>query len=162
MLDSTSLIMTSDRTLVKLLREQVRSEKIAGFRLIVGDSADEACSLLQSVRIKLVLVQLEAEHIGYDEVDHLLWVASTLRQRIPIVVMAERYIVEQATTFYRMGVNEYISRSHHLDQLGAIVAAYLHHGASVGSDSATDLVPAEPARVAASRRASAAIPAPAF
>ena len=38
---------------------------------------------------------------------------------------ADRYRTDQATMMYRMGVSEYISRSHHLDQLGPVFSAYL-------------------------------------
>ena len=43
----------------------------------------------------------------------------------PVVVIAERYRIDQATTLYRMGVSEYISRKHHLDQLPEVLGAYL-------------------------------------
>jgi DNA-binding NtrC family response regulator len=158
MLDSITLVVTRDRSLVAVLREQVRSQKVVGSRIIVCASADEACSLLQSVQVRLVLVHLEPEYVGYDEVDHILWVLSTLSRRIPLVVVAERYLVEQATTFYHMGVSEYVSRSHHLDQLGALAAAYLPHRPAAPSGSGKDLPAEKPARVvAASAKPSAAI-----
>src|SRR6516162_6225089 len=111
MLDCTSLIVTRDRSLVALLREQVRSQKVVGSRIIVSGSADEACSLLQTVRLRLVVVHLQPELLGYDEVDHILWVTSTLPRQVPLVVVAERYLIEQATIFYQMGASEYVSRS---------------------------------------------------
>lgn len=40
-------------------------------------------------------------------------------------MIADRYRTDQATMMYRMGVSEYISRSHHLDQLGPVFSAYL-------------------------------------
>jgi len=159
MLDSTSLIVTRDRSLVALLREQLRSQKVAESRMIVSDSADEACSLLQTVRARLVVVHLESEHLGYEEVDHILWVASTLARRVPLLVVAERYLVEQATMLFRMGVSDYVSRSHHLDQLGALVASYLPHAPAAAPRSEAELPVEKPARVAASGKSSAAIPA---
>ncbi len=117
MVDSTSLIVTTDRSLVALLRNQLRRQNVPVSRMIVSESADEACSLLQAVRARLVVVHLESERLGYEEVDHILWVASTLARRVPVLVVAERYLLEQATMLYRMGVSDYVSRSHHLDQL---------------------------------------------
>ncbi len=159
MLDCTSLIVTRDRSLVALLREQIRAQKVMGSRVIVSASAEEACSLLQSARVRLVIVQLDPEHTGYDDVDHILWAASILPRRFPIIVLADRYLVDQATIFYRMGVSEYVSRSHHLDQLGALVASYLPHRVAVPVESRTELPAENPARVAASGKSSAAIPA---
>jgi hypothetical protein len=43
-----------------------------------------------------------------------------------VLVIAERYRTDQATMMYRMGVSEYISRTHHIDQLARIFDAYLH------------------------------------
>ncbi len=156
MVDSTSLIVTTDRSLVALLRNQLRRQNVPVSRMIVSESADEACSLLQAVRARLVVVHLESERLGYEEVDHILWVASTLARRVPVLVVAERYLLEQATMLYRMGVSDYVSRSHHLDQLGALVASYLPH-APAGALGSREALPAEkPAGMAASGKPSAA------
>ena len=48
-----------------------------------------------------------------------------LSRPTPVLVIAERYRTDQATMMYRMGVSEYISRTHHLDQLGDVFGAYL-------------------------------------
>jgi DNA-binding NtrC family response regulator len=157
MLDSTSLIVTTDRSLVTVLRDQIRSQKVAGSRMVVCDNAVEACSLLQSVRVRLVLMHLQPEHLGYDEVDHILWVASMLRRRTHVLVVAERYVVEQATVLYRMGVTDYVSRSHHLDQLGAVVASYLPHLPAAAHGSPEEPQPARPAKAAAAGKTSAAV-----
>jgi DNA-binding NtrC family response regulator len=160
MLDSTSLIVTTERSLVAVLREQLRCQKVAGRRMIVSDNVEEACSLLKSVRARVVVVHLEPERVGYEEIDQILWVASTLPRRTPLLVVAERYLVEQATTLYRMGVSDYVSRSHHLDVLGSLVASYLPHApaAALGSEK-KEKAAEKPARVAASGKPSAALPA---
>ncbi len=157
MLDSTSLIVTTDCSLVALLRKQLRRQKVAESRMIVSATAGEACSLLQCLRARLVVVHLEPERLGCDVVDHILWVASTLPWRVPLVVVAERFLVEQATMLYRMGVSDYLSRSHHLDQLGALVASYLPHAPAGASGSEEELPGEKPARMAGSGKSSAAI-----
>jgi hypothetical protein len=68
---------------------------------------------------------LTGENTRYEQLDHLLWAASVVSRPTPIVVIAERYRIDQATMMYRMGVSEYISRKHHLDQLAGVLAAYL-------------------------------------
>ncbi len=56
---------------------------------------------------------------------------------------------------FRMGVSEYISRTHHLDQLGQVFAAYLRPAATAGVVAGTGQTGAraraedEPATVAA-------------
>ena len=62
----------------------------------------------------------------YEQLDQLLWTTSVLSRKTPVLVIAERYRIDQATMMYRMGVSEYISRTHHLEQLGQVFGAYLH------------------------------------
>jgi hypothetical protein len=156
MIDSTSLLITTDRSLVSLIREQLRSQKVAGSRMIVSDSALEACSLLQSVSTRLVVAHLQPERLSYEEVDRILWVQSMSPSRIPLLVVAERYLVEQATTLFRMGVIDYVSRSHHLDQIGALLASYLPRFPASALDSEKEPSAAKAGRVAASGKPSAA------
>jgi DNA-binding NtrC family response regulator len=155
MFDYTYLVVTRDRSFVALLREQLRAEKLAGTRLILCDSADEACALLQTVRVRLVVVHLEPDHIGYEEVDHILWVTSIMPRRMPVLVVAERYVVEQATNLFRMGVSDFVSRSHHAERLGALVAGYLSrpHRVAEPAKAETEIAAKPPARVAASGKA---------
>jgi DNA-binding response OmpR family regulator len=125
MFDSTILVVSNDRTLAPMLQKQLAQHKIRGSRMIASTCVDEACDLLQTVQIRVAVLSLDSEHLGYEEVDHILWATSILRTRVPVVVIADRYRVEQAITLYRMGVSEYVSRSHHSDELGVLIAAHL-------------------------------------
>jgi DNA-binding response OmpR family regulator len=159
MLDSTSLIVTRDRPLVKQLREQLRGQRVAGSQMIVSDNVEEACSLLLTVRVRLAVVHLQLGHLGIEEIDTILWIASTLPWRVPLLVVTEEYLVEQAATLFRMGVSDYVSRKDHFDQLGALLASYLPHAAPAGLGTERAIVADRSAEVAASGRPSAAIPA---
>ena len=87
-------------------------------RIVVAASLEEACSLLKTARPRLIVVHLTGESGQYEQFDRLLWATSVVSRPTPVVVIAERYRIDQATMMYRMGVSEYISRTHHLDQLG--------------------------------------------
>src|SRR5262249_14993766 len=60
-----------------------------------------------------------------EELNRLLWATTLLARQVPVLVIGDRYRIEQATTLYRMGVTEYISRTHHADQFGRILESYL-------------------------------------
>jgi DNA-binding response OmpR family regulator len=128
MVDSTMLAITGDNTLLTLLQEQLHDQGGSGNHMIVAATIDEACSLLAMVRPRLVIVHWAGLGTRYEELDRLLWATTVLARRVPVLVIADRYRTDQATTLYRMGVNEYISRTHHLDQFGRILGAYLPQG----------------------------------
>lgn len=134
------LAITNDETLLGSLRSTVRDELGQKGRIVVAASIDLACPLLRTARPRLIVVHFTGESARYEQLDQLLWATSVVSRPTPIVVIAERYRIDQATMMYRMGVSEYISRKHHLDGLAGVLAAYLrpatvHAGLDDGSAS---------------------------
>ncbi len=141
---SRILTVTSDKELLTLFRQHLREHVGAGGGVIVARSIDEACTLLETVRPRLIVVQWARDNARYEQLDRLLWTASVLTRRTPVLVIAERYRTDQATMMYRMGVSEYISRTHHLEQLGQVFGAYLPavtHAEAMTANSAEMAVP---------------------
>jgi len=126
MRDLTILTITQDDQFLSLLRDRIHDQTGGGSRMVVARTVDEACSLLKTVRPQLVVVHWTGESKRYEQLDTLLWTTTVLARRVPVLVIAERYRTDQATMMYRLGVAEYISRTHHLDHLGPIFATYLH------------------------------------
>jgi len=145
MLDSTFLVVTSDKDFVEILQQQIHDQSGGGCRMIVASTIDEACSLLTTALPRVVVVHWTRQAARFGQLDRLLWTTSVLSRRIPVLVIADRYRTDQATTLYRMGVAEYISRSHHLDQFGQVLAAYVPHSAA---PIPVALTPADPAGLA--------------
>jgi DNA-binding NtrC family response regulator len=141
---STILTIAKDDEFLTLLREQLRSQAGSTARMIVSGSLNDACSILKSVHPRLIVLHWTGESARYEQLDRLLWTTSVLSRKTPVLVIAERYRIDQATMMYRMGVSEYISRTHHFEQVGRVFDAYLHPvtlatakagGASTGAQS---------------------------
>lgn len=121
------LAVTNDESLLGLIRSTVRDQFGQKGRIVVAPSVAEACPLLKTARPRLIVVHVTGDAAGqYEQLDELLWATSVVSRPTPVVVIAERYRIDQATKMYRMGVSEYISRKHHLDQLAEVLGAYLH------------------------------------
>lgn len=125
MTDSTILTITNDERFLKALREQIHDQS-GGGRMIVAGTIDEACSLLPMSKPCLIVLHWGRQGGQYEELNRLLWATSVLARQVPVVVIADRYRVDQATRLYRMGVAEYISRSHHGEQSARVLDSYLH------------------------------------
>jgi DNA-binding NarL/FixJ family response regulator len=123
--DSTILTITNDKTFLNVFRKQLHDQVAGGSRMIVAGTIDEACSILETARPHLIVMHWGGEKGSYTQLDRLLWTTTVQSRRVPVLVIADRYRTDQATMMYRMGVSEYISRSHHLDQLGPVFSAYL-------------------------------------
>jgi len=100
--------------------------------MVVAATMEEACSLLPMARPRLIVVHWTSQGRHLEELNRLLWAPSVLSRQVPVLVIADRYRIEQATTFYRMGVREYISRTHHVDQFGRILESYIRPAPASG------------------------------
>jgi DNA-binding NtrC family response regulator len=125
MADCTILTITSDEQFLKLLRKELHDQVGTQNPMIVASSIDEACSLLPMAHPRLIVVHWNRQGGRSEELNRLLWATTVLARGVPVLVIADRYRVDQATTFYRMGVSDYISRTHHEEQFGRILDTYL-------------------------------------
>jgi len=125
MADCTILTITCDEQFLTLLRKELHDQVGGGNPMIVAASIDEACSLLPMAHPRLIVVHWNRQGGRSEELNRLLWATTVLARGVPVLVIADRYRVDQATTFYRMGVADYISRTHHQDQFGRILDTYL-------------------------------------
>jgi len=143
MIDTTILTVTTSQEFLSLLRQELHKQVGGASRMIVAGTIGEACTLLEMARPRLVVVHCTGESARYEQLDQLLWATTVVARRIPVLVIADRYRTDQATMLFRMGVSEYISRTHHLDQIGQIFGAYLPQLPKHAEQTAADPVPAE-------------------
>ncbi len=127
MADCTILTITCDEQFLSLLRKELHDQVGGKNPMIVAATIDEACSLLPMAHPRLIVVHWNRHGGRSEELNRLLWATTVLARGVPVLVIADRYRVDQATTFYRMGVAEYISRTHHEDRFGRILDTYLRH-----------------------------------
>jgi response regulator of citrate/malate metabolism len=139
MIDLTIVTITSDPKFLALVRHQLHDQVAPGSRIVVARTVAEACVLLAPVRPRLIVLHWTRESRRYEQLAQLLWATSVHMRKIPVLVIADRYRTDQATMMYRMGVSDYISRTHHIDQLGDVFSAYFPHGHSAGVRAADDL-----------------------
>jgi DNA-binding NtrC family response regulator len=125
MADCTILAITRDARFHEALRRQLEDQDAAGGRMILARTIDEACPLLPTARPRLIVVHWNREGGCYQSLNHLLGTMTVLAHRVPVLVIADRYRIGQATTLYRMGVTDYISRTHHQDRFARILVGYL-------------------------------------
>jgi DNA-binding NarL/FixJ family response regulator len=138
----TVMTIGSDDRFLGLLRWQLQDHADGAIRMAVVGSIEEACSLLEEVRPRLIVVEWGRGR-RYEELNRLLWKTTVLAKRIPVLIVADWYRIDQATRLYRMGVAEYISRSHHEHRFGRILETYLGRRfvARPGSTARTDRYP---------------------
>ncbi len=137
MSDCTILMISGDEQFPALLRKELHDQVHGTSPMIVAATIDEACSLLPMAHPRLIVVHWNRHGGCYEELNRLLWATTVLARRVPVLVITDRYRVDQATTLYRMGVTEYISRTHHQDQFGKILDTYLHHAPASSLETVT-------------------------
>src|SRR5215472_10943186 len=98
MVDSTVLTITSDDEFLVLLRRQIHDQIGTGNRMIVTRTIDEASSLLSTLSPRLIVVYWDRPGGCYEELNRLLWVITVLALRSSVLVITDRYRVDQATT----------------------------------------------------------------
>lgn len=125
MTDCTILTITCDERFFTALHNQLHDQFPGSTRMIVAGTIEEACSLLPMAHPRLIVVHWSRHGSRLEELNRLLWATTVLARQVPVLVIADRYRIDQATTLYRMGVREYISRTHHADQFGRILNSYL-------------------------------------
>lgn len=125
MAESTILTITGDENFLNVLRGQLHDQFPGSTRMIIAGTIDEACSLLPTAHPRLIVVHWSRHGSLLEELNRLLWATSVLARQVPVLVIADRYRTDQATTLYRMGVREYISRTHHADLFGRILNSYV-------------------------------------
>ena len=120
--DLTVLSVGRDPAIVRWVDEEMR--RLPGPRLAHFDDAEAACDFATDSetgdRLGLILVQVAGDP-ELSDVTRLLWVSSTLRRPVPVVVVSERYQVGRASTLFQLGVTDCLSRSHHRDRLSAVI-----------------------------------------
>jgi DNA-binding NtrC family response regulator len=130
MADNTILTVTGDEKFVDVLRSQLHDRFPGSTRMVVAGTIEEACSLLPMAHPRLIVVHWARHGSHLEDLNRLLWATTVLARQVPVLVIADRYRIDQATTLYRMGVSEYISRTHHIDQFGRVLESYLRHSPS--------------------------------
>jgi len=133
MTDSTILTVTGDEKFLNVLRSQLHDQFPGSTRMIVAGTIEEACSLLPMAHPRLIVVHWPRHGSHLEDLDRLLWATTVLARQVPVLVIADRYRIDQATTLYRMGVREYVSRTHHADRFGRILDSYLRHSTAPAS-----------------------------
>ena len=88
--------------------------------MAVAGTIDEACRAVDAQRPRLIVVHWSPGW-RHEDLSPLLRATRVLSRPTPVVVVADWYRADQATQFRRMGVTDYISRSHHAHQFGRIL-----------------------------------------
>jgi DNA-binding NarL/FixJ family response regulator len=125
MLDPTLLTIAPDDQFLRLLQRYLRDREAGECRMIVAATEEKACFLIDGRRPPRLIVVDWTRGARYEALNLLLWTTTVLEHRVPVMIVSDSYRIPQATRLFRMGVAEYISRTHHEDQIGRILDTYL-------------------------------------
>ena len=85
------------------------ARSIGRARVVATGSMAEACDLLSCSGARLIALNCSSGAMSQEELDHLLWVNSTLAHPAIVLVVDDEYQADLALTLFRMGVDEYLS-----------------------------------------------------
>jgi len=97
------------------------ARSIGRARVVATGSMAEACDLLSCSGARLIALNCRSGTMSQDELDHLLWVNSTLAHPAVVLVVDDEYQADLALTLFRMGVDEYISVPDHAARLATVM-----------------------------------------
>ena len=160
MVDFTILTVTSDAKLLRTLKHELRA--LGGSQIIWAETIKEACEWLAIARARLIVMHWNHSESTYEEIDQLLWANTVLARPAPVLVLADQYQTNQALMLFRMGVTEYISRSHHLDDMGRVLRALLERQHTYTPETETPSLPTarpalDPVSTSSSRLAASSV-----
>jgi hypothetical protein len=143
MLDITVLVMAGDPRWIERLWSGLR--ELAGCRVVVADTSEEARDLLECVAPSMMIVNGEPGIVTDEQIDELLWANSRLARPATVVVVADSYDPKRALGLYRIGIDEYLGGEEHWGRLARILGHWLPIACSRQSTHRV-LPVAEPAR----------------
>jgi hypothetical protein len=105
-------------------------------------TVDDAVALGDLGEFALILLYLDgSDDLG--QVDALLWSSSTARAPVPVIALRAVYDVNEALTYFQMGVTEYLSLSEHRQAIPSVVRSIIAPQQAAAVDvEAERLVPA--------------------
>jgi hypothetical protein len=115
------LLISEDGTLVEEVRGAL--DGLPAVHPMAVVTTVDAVSAKTLDGVKLVVVHVGKGNNPTGPVGRLLWMSSMMRRPIPVLALVDVYKPRQALAFFRMGVADVLSRSHHLDQLGVLMIA---------------------------------------
>jgi len=143
MYGSTVLLIARDPAVAELIEGE--SDSFEGMSTQWAEEGDEVCSQPLEEDISLIVVQLD-DTMDVDGVARLLWLASTARPPIPVIVLSEIYDVDEALMLFRLGVTDYLSLSDHRDSVPRLVSAVARRSPLGIAFSVEEIVAPSPSR----------------
>jgi hypothetical protein len=134
MIDTTILAVSGDESWLASFWTEASLLKRP--RLVVAGSIEEANDLIDCTGARLLAIDCRADSVSLEQIDSLLWANSIVPQPAAVLVIDDGYEPDVALTLFQMGVDEYISMSHHGSRIPAILCHLL--GTSLARTTAVD------------------------
>lgn len=131
MTENQVLMISKDTRLVKKVREDL--DVLGGPGLRVVDGIDRAFSEAIEGDYCLVVAHLD-EGISRAQFRRMLGEVGSLSSSVSFLALSETYLPDEASTLFRLGIADYLSREEHLEKIATIINALClaaqaeHHG----------------------------------